>query len=274
MNHHYAELGDVWKHLILAEILKIKPPLQYWQTHAGSAYYTLIENGPRKHGVINFLLNAPADPELNDCAYLKIFQDMPGKYPGSSVLAVKILGKKAGYLLCDMDSESTYSLNEVFADFDAEIIEKDGISAIQNRSDSSELNPSEILIHIDPFNPYERVAEGTMNSFELAVSLIKKGFRILYWYGYKKESDTGHPLKEMTKLAPDVNFWSGEVLLPSPFIYPERSGFWGCGIVLANVSEKEKETCSALGNALERIYANDILKGNVPDRLKFKEFLF
>jgi len=35
MNNHFAELGDVWKHLPLAEILRINPPRQYWETHAG-----------------------------------------------------------------------------------------------------------------------------------------------------------------------------------------------------------------------------------------------
>jgi hypothetical protein len=37
MNNHFAELGDVWKHLPLAEILRINPPRQYCETHAGSA---------------------------------------------------------------------------------------------------------------------------------------------------------------------------------------------------------------------------------------------
>ena len=34
MNNHFAELGDVWKHLPLAEILRVDPPRAYWETHA------------------------------------------------------------------------------------------------------------------------------------------------------------------------------------------------------------------------------------------------
>src|SRR5436309_1658093 len=44
MNNHFAELGDVWKHLPLAEILRITPPRDYWETHAGSASYALTES--------------------------------------------------------------------------------------------------------------------------------------------------------------------------------------------------------------------------------------
>ena len=44
MNTHFAELGDVWKHLPLAEILRINLPRQYWETHAGSASYALTES--------------------------------------------------------------------------------------------------------------------------------------------------------------------------------------------------------------------------------------
>src|SRR5439155_10410780 len=32
MNNYFAELGDVWKHLPLADILRITPPRHYWET--------------------------------------------------------------------------------------------------------------------------------------------------------------------------------------------------------------------------------------------------
>jgi hypothetical protein len=54
MNNHFAELGDVWKHLPLAEILRINPPRQYWETHARSASYALTESPSRLHGALRF----------------------------------------------------------------------------------------------------------------------------------------------------------------------------------------------------------------------------
>jgi hypothetical protein len=68
MNNHFAELGDVWKHLPLAEILRVNPPRVYWETHAGSASYVLTESPSRLHGALRFLSLAPEDPDLEGCA--------------------------------------------------------------------------------------------------------------------------------------------------------------------------------------------------------------
>src|SRR2546423_15652475 len=43
-NRHFAALGDVWKPLPLAEILRLRPPTHYWETHAGSPAYALTES--------------------------------------------------------------------------------------------------------------------------------------------------------------------------------------------------------------------------------------
>ncbi len=61
-NRHFAAFGDVWKHLPLAEILRLKPPAHYWETHAGSAGYVLTESSTRLHGAIRFLAMAPHAP--------------------------------------------------------------------------------------------------------------------------------------------------------------------------------------------------------------------
>ena len=40
-NQHYGKIGDVWKHLPLAEILGMLKPTEYWESHAGSTRYPL-----------------------------------------------------------------------------------------------------------------------------------------------------------------------------------------------------------------------------------------
>jgi hypothetical protein len=37
-------------------------------------------------------------------------------------------------------------------------------------------------------------------------------------------------------LAPDVDLWCRDALMPASFVYPSRSGAWGCGVVLANAT--------------------------------------
>src|SRR5207253_7231051 len=103
MNNHFAELGDVWKHLPLAEILRLNPPRLYWETHAGSASYRLTESPSRLHGALRFLSLAPRDPDLRGSAYLQALRSSPVVYPGSPALAMQTLGKTATYLFCDVD---------------------------------------------------------------------------------------------------------------------------------------------------------------------------
>ena len=106
MNNHFAKLGDVWKHLPLAEILRVDPPRAYWETHAGSASYPLTESPSRLHGALRFLSLAPYDPDLRICAYLAALRHEPGVYPGSATLAMWSLGARASYLFCDVDPRS------------------------------------------------------------------------------------------------------------------------------------------------------------------------
>ena len=55
MNRYYGNIGDVWKHLVLAELLALEPPKHYWETHAGSASYPLTHSPDRDYGVYRFL---------------------------------------------------------------------------------------------------------------------------------------------------------------------------------------------------------------------------
>ena len=48
-NVHYARIGDVWKHLSLAEVLRIGCPRRYWESHAGSSSYPLTRSPERDY---------------------------------------------------------------------------------------------------------------------------------------------------------------------------------------------------------------------------------
>ena len=43
-NPHFANLGDVWKHLLLTEVISWLQPGHYVETHAGSALYALADD--------------------------------------------------------------------------------------------------------------------------------------------------------------------------------------------------------------------------------------
>jgi 23S rRNA A2030 N6-methylase RlmJ len=270
MNNHFAELGDVWKHLPLAEILRINPPCHYWETHAGSASYALTESPSRLHGALRFLSCAPRDPDLRDCAYLQSLRSSHGVYPGSPALALRALGHSATYLFCDVDPESAADLRTATARFAARVIEGDGVSAIYREAQLARLDPGGVLVHIDPCDPYERVTSQSLTSVELAAWLARAGYRLFYWYGYDCIERRSWAHKEISQLAPGVNLWCGDVLMPACLVYPEKTGAWGCGVVLANMTSWEARACERLGCALERISETDLVEGNDPPQLTFR----
>jgi hypothetical protein len=61
-NPHFANLGDVWNHLLLTEVIEGLRPECYVETHAGSASYRLVGDVERGLGAEMFL-SASSDAE-------------------------------------------------------------------------------------------------------------------------------------------------------------------------------------------------------------------
>ncbi|MEZ4709434.1 MAG: 23S rRNA (adenine(2030)-N(6))-methyltransferase RlmJ [Caldilineaceae bacterium] len=271
MNNHYGKLGDVWKHLPLAELLRTNPPRHYWETHAGSAVYPLTDGEPHQHGVLRFLKYAPAEPVLQECVYLKILHSKPGFYPGSPLFATEMLGHNASYIFCDLDPESIATLQDATHNLDAQVVAADGVSTIAQAAEQSQCNPMDVLIHIDPFEPRARLTPSSMTPLELAGWLTNSGYRVFYWYGYDTPDRRCWAYHEIMEHAPTAEMWCGDTLIPASFVYPGRSGAWGCGVVLTNTSSIEVDACRQLGYALERICASDYARDNEPSKLIFQE---
>lgn len=270
MNKHFATVGDVWKHLPLAEILRLNPPRHYWETHAGSASYPLITDPPRQHGALRFLAHAPDEPGLGDCAYLQALRAIPGTYPGSPLLATKALGHTASYLFCDIDPESAASLRDTLTGLDAHVVEADGVTAIARQARLGSVDPASVLVLIDPFDPLERWTPDSMTPVELAGWLAGAGYRVLFWYFYHTLERRGWMRAVIASLAPGIELWCGDLLTPAAFTWPGRPGPFGCGIVLANTPADEMNACEQLGLAYERMSAGDLIEGNDPPRLIFQ----
>src|SRR5437660_3939685 len=114
-NRHFAKLADVWKHLPLAEILSIERRRNYWETHAGNASYTMVDDAERRYGALRFAQVAIGFPALARSRYLGHLQSMnpPGRltsYPGSPLIGMRELGTTASYLFCDTDDASVADL--------------------------------------------------------------------------------------------------------------------------------------------------------------------
>jgi hypothetical protein len=270
MNPYFGDLGDIWKHLPLGEILQLNPPRHYWETHAGSASYPMTPSPARQHGVLRFLEHAPAEPELQDSSYLQALQEDPGLYPGSPLLAMRALGQEASYIFCDIDPESAANLRSKASGLDARVVEGDGVSAIADEIQHASVKPGDVLVLIDPFLPFERFTPDSQTPIELGATLASDGYRLMFWYRYDTIDQRGWARDQLANLAPGVELWCGDTLMPAPFIFPDGTGPWGCGIVLANATPAEHSACERLGYALERISASDLLSDNTPPQLSFQ----
>jgi len=186
---------------------------------------------------------------------------------------MRILGLNAKYVLCDVDPVSAASLKMSSTGLDAQVFEEDGISVIGREAKIAHVNPHDVLVHIDPFDPHERIHADGRTPVELAGWLAHGGFRVVYWYGYDSVEKRGWAYDEIAQLAPNVKLWCGDVLMPASFVYPGRLGAWGCGIVLANMTSLETQLCEQLGQALERISNDDRLDQCEPCKLTFQVFL-
>jgi len=193
----------------------------------------------------------------------------PGVYPGSPALAIRALGQDGSYLFCDIDPESVRDLRAVGSQLSIRVVEADGVATVLREAERLLVNPSDVFVHIDPYDPLERVTADAPTPVELAATLADRGYRVLYWYGYESMHERGWARDAILRLAPGADLWCGDMVVPAPFVFPERSGVWGCGVVLANMTPAESEICRRLGAALERICVDDVLLGNSPSRSEF-----
>jgi 23S rRNA (adenine2030-N6)-methyltransferase len=175
------------KHLPLLEILKLEPPREYWETHSGAALYPLTHSPDRDYGIYWFLDHSNVEPILGQSRYRELlmtaFDDpFPSHYPGSAELAMRQVGAEAArYVLCETDRYSADSLREAAARNTltdrVTVLEADGMDAVLERADGHP-RPESVLVHIDPFDPYQPSPKNQVHAVELTRRLASRGFRI------------------------------------------------------------------------------------------------
>lgn len=271
-NRHFGRIGDLWKHLPLAEILLLERPRRYWETHSGSASYPLTPSMERNYGVYYFWDHSRASPKLAACRYRQALAhstfriDRPSRYPGSAQIAMEILGAAAVYLLPDLDLDSVASLRRVAANLqllDAVCPQVDGVTEIRRAGcqlDASEVAATFALV--DPFYPFGDTT-ASVTPVELFCQLAACGFKAMFWYGFDSlahQADLHARIAEILAKygihGATAPLWCGEIALvalgrPGFIVQP---GTRGCGTLLANLAPSTTEQCADLGEALAVIY--------------------
>jgi 23S rRNA (adenine2030-N6)-methyltransferase len=282
-NQHFGNLGDVWKHIILAEAMAREQPSYYWETHAGSASYPLSHSPARDYGVHYLLEHVRQNSRLAHSAYFEELTQLQRDensptYPGSALLAMRLLRGSAEYLLADLDQTSVRSLSDAASrlglETPARVALGDGLATVRDASRDYEGEPGEVLVHIDPFEPGSETEPG-LSAVTLAADLGARGFRLLYWYGYDAPEERAWPWAPLR--ARSRSQWCGDLVVRSnlggalPVTMSDISPLIGCGVVATNLQNSTVAALESLGNELVSLYESSVLPHtDTPGALDFR----
>ncbi len=184
-NIHFEKIGDVWKHLPLAEMLSIEQPRRYWESHSGSAQYPLSHSWEREYGVFYFLEHVKTSQMLRRSSYLRILgmhmrDGQLLEYPGSPMIAMELLQQvSTEFLFCDIDRKSIQNIKSTAEVLSLPLtrlhaVQTDGVTRLSNMA--AQLRDEEItttFVHIDPYDPLEK-SENGIDSIEFFCTLYKR----------------------------------------------------------------------------------------------------
>jgi 23S rRNA A2030 N6-methylase RlmJ len=275
-NIHFGRIGDIWKHLPLAEILAIEAPQQIWESHAGSALYRLTRSVERDYGVYYFYEHALNADALAESTYYKVLKNLEKDgqlevYPGSPYLDLNSPSKEVGnFVFCDKDHDSLANIQSVaqqlgIPDTCVHTIHGDGLRTLAQLGVSLDNAPNaRVFAHIDPYEPMDE-SESGLTSFDLLCQLSKRGIQCVLWYGYngsvyrqKLFDRLDDALKRQSLDPHSINLWCGDIALQSMSdpSFESNSGVISCGILCSNLSGRSITACDRLGNALQQVYAS------------------
>src|SRR5579862_4029161 len=157
--YHAGNVGDVWKHCALVEILRrtaaASRSVAYVESHAGEGRYALGPTGEWTEG-IGRLWAAPAGDDAVGryvalCRGLAPGATRPETYPGSPAFARGVLGPNAELELWERDAVACARLEaELRADARAHVRHGDGLSTLAAELRAAEKRVAAVVALVDP----------------------------------------------------------------------------------------------------------------------------
>jgi 23S rRNA A2030 N6-methylase RlmJ len=275
-NTHFGNLSDVFKHLALAEVLRVMRPAEYWESHAGCAVYQ--ETAPivpeRLHGVHTFMRLAADSAELQLSTYGRILAslsagDAVSRIPGSPLIAHRLLTERCRrLLLCDIDHESLRNIRACLTEpgesrkhaepEKTECVQDDGVSVLRG---AGMLLPepwlASTLAFLDPYTLDETTA-AEISPLELACELANRGIATVLFYTFADDANRALQHERLTRaleksrlLQRGAHFFEGS-LKTSP--KPEIPTQWGFGLLTFRITPEAMAAVNERVRALESAY--------------------
>lgn len=198
---HAGNVGDVWKHCLLVEVLRraraAGPPVVYVESHAGEGAYALGPTGEWTEGIGRLwpeevgaggALDAEGDAVTRYvalCRTLGTGTTRPERYPGSPALARAVLGPQATLALWERDAEACERLAaSLAASSTTRVICGDGLAALPEAIRDAEARSDTVVALIDP--PFTQKPDWTVVPEALiAAATSARHATILLWYPVK-----------------------------------------------------------------------------------------
>ena len=240
-NQHFANLGDVWKHLWLAGVIGGSRPGQYVETHAGSALYRLVDDAERTLGVRTFLAASGENDLLQSSHYQRQLAGFVAggepSYPGSPMLAMMLLGRACRYVFCDTDRASVDDLlaarDRLGLQDRVRVVDGDGLAETLELLETRAIGQAS-LVHVDPFD-FRAPGPGGVSAHDLVGRLAAAAIPTFVWYHLATPADSLQVFREITTAAPQAQAWCAELHVAGPQARLAGIGP-GCGILLAGVA--------------------------------------
>lgn len=262
--YHAGNVGDVWKHCVLLEVLGRlaagRGRITYLETHAGEGRYPLGPTGEWTGGVGRLwageAASAPLAGYLALCRRLAGGGDRPRSYPGSPLLAAAALGPEAGLELWERDPGASERLARVLEGRQrTRVVTGDGLGAFEEAVRAAGVAAGTVAALVDP--PWTE-----REDWQRVPRVVLAGIRalpaacLLLWYPVKSLT---RPNAMMATLAREGLAGTLAELVTLPFEH-RRTRLNGSGVLLVNPPPGALE---AIAGAAPEIAARCAVLGGV-----------
>ena len=189
---HAGNVGDVWKHLVLVEVLRqasaAGDAVAYVESHAGEGEYALLPTGEWTEG-IGRLWSKEDESEAGAlgryvalCRSLGSGEARPAYYPGSPLRARGVLGKGAEMHFHERDPAACERLAAVLGESPTTtVVRGDGLAAF---SETIRAAKGTVVALVDP--PFTQKPDWTIvPDHVIAAARASTSATILLWYPVK-----------------------------------------------------------------------------------------
>lgn len=266
---HYGKQADVFKHLVLCEVLNNEKPPVYIDTNSACAVYQLEHTPEQDYGIYHFLRKASINDNLKDTLYYRLESDalQKGCYYGSPALALKVVGEKADkYYFYDLQNKSLENVKSFAKDEHLDnrviILNCDSTKGVM---DLLPTLPKSTFLHIDPYEIDVKGIDGH-TYFDIFVQATRLGMKCLLWYGFMTLDDKSKLDKFMASHMQKSGIRNviGSQLIMNNIEKDTVScnpGILGSGLLASNLSDKSNQQLLDLSRLLVEVYKNCEYKG-------------